>query len=87
MSRSRKKSNFHGITTSDSEKYNKQTYHRGVRKGVRNTLRGLSTTSVTLDDEYEDVQFEKEVNNAGWWFEKDGKVMFDENKTPEHKRK
>lgn len=29
MSRSRKKSNFHGITTSDSEKYNKQTYHRG----------------------------------------------------------
>lgn len=87
MSRSFRKSNFHAITTADSEKHNKEIYHRGRRKSERNALANYSLVDYDPLDEFEDLEFENEVKDGGWVFAKDGKMMFDPTKYPEMKRK
>lgn len=87
MSRSFKKSNFSGNTTSESEKYDKEIYHRARRKAERNVLASYSSAIYDPLEEFEDLEFEDEVNNGSWMFSKDGKMQFDSEKYPELKRK
>lgn len=87
MSRSFKKNNFSGNTTSESEKHNKEIYHRGRRKSERNTLASYSSVIYDPLDDFEDLEFEDEVKDGGWMFAKDGKQQFDPEKFPELKRK
>lgn len=87
MSRSFRKSNFHAVTTSESEKHNKEIYHRGRRKSERNALASYSSVIYDPLEEFEDLEFEDEVKDGGWMFAKDGKMMFDADKFPELKRK
>ena len=87
MSRSFKKSNFSGNTTSESEKRNKEIYHRSRRKAERNTLASYNSVIYDPLEEFEDLEFEEEVKDGGWMFAKDGRMMFDADKFPEMKRK
>lgn len=87
MSRSFRKSNFHAITTAESEKHNKEIYHRSRRKSERNVLASYSSVIYDPLEEFEDLEFEDEVKDSGWMFAKDGKMMFDADKFPELKRK
>ena len=87
MSRSFKKNNFSGNTTFESEKHNKEIYHRSRRKTERNVLASYSSVIYDPLDEFEDLEFEDEVKNSGWMFSKDGKMMFNPEKYPELKRK
>lgn len=87
MSRSFKKNNFSGNTTAESEKHNKEIYHRSRRKTERNVLASYSSVIYDPLDDFEDLEFEDEVKNSGWMFSKDGKQQFDPEKYPELKRK
>ena len=87
MSRSFKKNNFSGNTTIESEKHNKEIYHRSRRKAERNALTRYSSVIYDPLDDFEDLEFEDEVKNSGWMFAKDGKWQFDPEKYPELKRK
>lgn len=90
MARSFKKNNFSGNTTSESEKHNKEIYHRGRRKSERNALASYRVIYDPMNDpldDFEDLEFEEEVKTGGFMFAKDGKRMFDVDKFPELKRK
>lgn len=87
MSRSFKKNSFSGNTTAESEKHDKEIYHRGRRKSERNILASYSSVIYDPLEEFEDLEFEDEVKDGGWMFSKDGKAMFDSEKYPELKRK
>lgn len=87
MSRSFKKNNFSGNTYSESEKHNKELYHRGRRKSERNALASYGSVIYDSLEEFEDLEFEDEVKDGSWKFSKDGKQQFDPEKFPELKRK
>ena len=87
MSRSFKKNNFSGNTASESEKHNKEIYHRSRRKSERNVLASYSSVIYDPLDDFEDLEFEDEVKDAGWMFAKDGKCQFNPEKYPELMRK
>lgn len=79
MSRSRRKNPFHGVTTSPSEKEDKQASSRMLRRKVRQALD---------ENADEEVLHEKgiEVMNP-WSMAKDGVAMFDPDKQPKLMRK
>ena len=63
MSRSFKKSPVISITTSKSEKYDKQLYNRKLRKSIKSSL---------AKGEYDNLKDLKDVSNP-WSMSKDGK--------------
>ncbi len=75
MSRSKKKTKIHGITTAHSEKENKQDANRKLRRIVKQKL----TTGK------ESLPKLREVSNI-WCFNKDGKV-YDAEMTDKELRK
>ena len=68
MSRSRRKTPVRGITTSESEKSDKQMAHRRERRLVR--------VVVHIEPEAELMPHERELSNP-WAMAKDGKMRFD----------
>ncbi len=62
MSRSKKKTKIHGITTAKSEKDDKQKSNRKFRRIVKQKLKSEETVLPKI----------REVSNV-WCFEKDGK--------------
>jgi len=78
MSRSRKKTPVHGITTASSEKQDKRLYNRRFRRVVKQLLR--------QNPECEVLPHLREYSNP-WSMDKDGKVRFDPAKHPELMRK
>ena len=63
MSRSFKKSPVISITTSKSEKYDKQLYNRKLRKSIKSSL---------AKEDYDNLKDLKDVSNP-WSMSKDGK--------------
>ena len=63
MSRSFKKSPVVSITTSKSEKYDKQLYNRKLRKSIKSSL---------AKEDYDNLKDLKDVSNP-WSMSKDGK--------------
>jgi hypothetical protein len=72
MSRSFRHRPFAGITTSDSEKKDKQIEHRAERAAVRESLSAFR---------------EPDLRPRGQYWDKDGKMRFDPKKYPEMLRK
>ncbi|WP_299216517.1 hypothetical protein [uncultured Dokdonia sp.] len=62
MSRSKKKTKIHGITTATSEKENKQDANRKFRRTIKQKVKSEETELPEL----------REVSNV-WSFDKDGK--------------
>lgn len=67
MSRSRKKSKIHGITTAESEKQDKQEANRRLRRVVKQKVNQGETELPEL----------REISNI-WGFAKDGKIYHPE---------
>ncbi|CAL2082704.1 hypothetical protein [Tenacibaculum sp. 190524A02b] len=63
MSRSKKKTKIHGITTATSEKENKQEANRKLRRVVKQKINAGETDLPKL----------REISNV-WAFDKDGKI-------------
>lgn len=63
MSRSKKKTKIHGITTAVSEKKNKRKANRKFRRMIRERLKSKGENLPAL----------REVSNV-WDFDKDGKI-------------
>jgi hypothetical protein len=78
MSRSRKKTPVHGITTANSEKKDKRLYNRRFRRVTKQVLRVSPLREV--------LPHLREYSNP-WCMDKDGKVRFDPKKHPEWMRK
>ena len=78
MSRSRKKTPIHGITTASSEKQDKRLYNRRFRRVVKQVLRQAPECEV--------LPHLREYSNP-WSMDKDGKARFDPAKHPELMRK
>lgn len=77
MARSRRRTPVRGMTTSDSEKSDKQRSHRRIRRAVRQ--------AVPLHPEGP-LPLEKELTNT-YAMDKDGKIRFDPSTCPELMRK
>lgn len=70
MSRSKRKTSIHGITTAESEKADKLAAHRKYRRTLKQKLEaGLDTP----------LPVERELSNV-WSFAKDGKRYLDPRK-------
>ncbi len=78
MSRSRKKTPVHGMTTARSEKKDKRLYNRRFRH--------VSKQALHVNPECEVLPHLREYSNP-WSMDKDGKVRFDPKKHPELMRK
>ena len=78
MSRSRKKTPVHGMTTARSEKKDKRLYNRRFRR--------VSKQALQFNPEQEVLPHLREYSNP-WSMDKDGKVRFDPKKHPEWMRK
>lgn len=78
MSRSRKKSPFHGMTKAASEKQDKRIYNRRFRHALKQYLRNNPETEV--------LPHLREYSNP-WCMDKDGKRRFDPALYPEWMRK
>lgn len=78
MSRSRRKTPITGITTSESEKQDKQFANRKDRRVNGSILRA------THDDTK--IKIKREISNL-WAMDKDGKYPFDPKESPELMRK
>lgn len=75
MSRSRRKSPFMGVTTARSEKWDKQTANRRLRKHVNQIL--AVTDCFDVDYEFDlELPVLREVSCV-WCFAKDGKAEID----------
>lgn len=77
MSRSRRKTPVRGITTSDTEKQDKRSANRRLRRKVR----------VALAVEPEGVLPALREVSCVWAFDKDGKMRFDPAERPAAMRK
>lgn len=71
MSRSRKKTPISGITTADSEKYDKRLAHRRLRRRVKQTL--------AVQPEADVLPALREVSDP-WTMPKDGRYWYDPNR-------
>lgn len=78
MSRSRRKKPFHGITTSASEKEDKNDANRRERRVNRQILHATG--------EGDRLRLTREISNP-WCMSKDGKIRFDSAQYPELMRK
>ena len=78
MTRSKKKEPYIGNLGADSEKLDKSTAHRRLRRVVGQHLR--------VDPSKDVLPLEKEVSDP-WKFDKDGKTRFDPRKRPKWMRK
>ena len=79
MTRSKRKTPKCGVTTAESEKWNKQASHRKTRRHTRQCI--------AVDPEVENLpQHDRDLTNP-WSMDKDGKQRFDPEKWPEGMRK
>lgn len=78
MSRSRRKTPIHGMTSASSEKKDKRLYNRRFRR--------VSKQALQVSPEQEPLPHLREHSNP-WSMDKDGKVRFDQKKHPEWMRK
>ncbi|HXF38109.1 MAG TPA: hypothetical protein VN687_00210 [Blastocatellia bacterium] len=78
MSRSRRKTPIHGMTTARSEKKDKRLYNRRFRH--------VSKQALHVSPQQEPLPHLREHSNP-WSMDKDGKVRFDPKKHPEWMRK
>jgi hypothetical protein len=68
MSRSRKKHLIVGVTTAESEKYNKRVANRNMRRKVKSMLKNGNCDKIPLI---------REISNV-WLFAKDGKSFWND---------
>ena len=78
MSRSRKKTPVHGLTTARSEKKDKRLYNRRFRR--------VSKQALQVSPQQEVLPHLREYSDP-WCMDKDGKVRFDPKNHPELMRK
>lgn len=78
MSRSRRKNPIRGMTSSDSEKKDKQFAHRRIRRTIRQCL--------VLNPHVDVLPDERGLSNP-WLMDKDGKSRFDPVKDSKEMRK
>ena len=78
MSRSRKKTPVHGMTTARSEKKDKRLYNRRFRR--------VSKQALQVSPQQKVLPHLREHSDP-WCMDKDGKVRFDPKKHPEWMRK
>jgi hypothetical protein len=78
MSRSRRKTPIRGVTTSDSEKFDKRVANRAERRAVK--------TAVVSTSGFDVLPAKRERSNV-WAMAKDGKIFFDATKHPKLLRK
>lgn len=76
MSRSRRKTPIHGITTASSDKSSKIASHRRIRRTIRQLVL----------EKLENPPVEKQITNS-WNFNKDGKKWFNSDQHPDLMRK
>lgn len=78
MSRSTRKNPICGMTTAESEKWDKMHWHRRFRRAIRSLL-GLGM-------DQDDLPSFRKFGDP-WMFEKDGRQRFDPERWPEGMRK